>query len=192
MSKKHSEAAIARRKKYNADHPNPTRSTIKMRGVIPLVGGLFTIVDDEDYDELMQYKWTSVAYNGDYYVVRTDNEGIHMHRQLLGLAQEDPRLVDHIDRKGLNNRKENLRILTFQQNIWTHRPIRGKSSRFKGVCKIKNKNAWSALIICNGVKHPLGTFDVEEDAARAYDVAARIYFEGYGFTNFNLNGVCNV
>ena len=75
--------------------------------------------------------------------------------------------IDHINRDSTDNRIENLRILTNQQNQFNRNA--------KGYCWNKHANKWRARISVNGkVKH-LGLFDNEEDAHIAYLKAKEIY-----------------
>ena len=46
-------------------------------------------------------------------------------------------------------------------------------SQFAGVSWVKNERKWLAQPVYQGEKHFLGTFSEEEEAARAFDVAAR-------------------
>lgn len=88
---------------------------------IPLSQGFFALVDDEDFEVLNNFKW-SVADCGHkrksrklYARLRRGRRQIYMHRELF--AEIPPGyVVDHIDGNGLNNQKENLRLLTHQEN----------------------------------------------------------------------------
>lgn len=59
-----------------------------------------------------------------------------------------------------------------------HKPIKGCSSRFKGVVKV-NDGKWVAKISLNSKSTYLGTFYREEDAAAAYAKAANDHFKEY-------------
>ena len=60
----------------------------------------------------------------------------------------------------------------------------GHSSKFKGVTK-RGKASWEAQIELGKRKAKyLGAFSSEEDAARAYDAAARTYFGEFAYQNF--------
>jgi len=77
--------------------------------------------------------------------------------------------IDHININSLDNRIENLRILTNQQNQWN------TNRNAKGYYWNKRKNKWNAQISINGKKKYLGYFDNEEDALIAYLNAKELY-----------------
>jgi hypothetical protein len=163
---------------------------------IPLTKGYVAIVDDEDYERLSALKWYAQALNGArtvYAYTRTGRASGHvtigMHRMVMG---PPPWLrVDHINFNGLDNRRCNLRVGDVAQN-GAHAPKRRGSSRFKGVSWSKRSGRWYACI-ASGVPRrsnpkmsktlALGLFDSEEDAARAYNLAAQKRFGEFAFLN---------
>ncbi len=94
--------------------------------------------------------------------------------------------VDHINHDTLDNRRENLRICTEQQNKMNRRPERGAMSKYKGVCPKKGK--WRA-VLC---RKELGMFDTEIEAAIAYNNAAFEKFGEFAYLNNieDIHGVC--
>lgn len=90
--------------------------------------------------------------------------------------------LDHKDGNGLNNRIDNLREVTSQENKFNTRP-KGGTSRFKGVMFDIRRDKFHAAITFNKRNRFLGYFDSEYDAARAYDTASLSYFGEHAKTN---------
>lgn len=92
--------------------------------------------------------------------------------------------VDHRDNDGGNNRPDNLREATRQQNM-RNSGSRGGTSQYCGVVWHKGGRKWMAYCTDgSGKRRHLGMFVNEVDAARAYDAAAR---EWHGeFARLNL------
>lgn len=88
--------------------------------------------------------------------------------------------VDHINRNRLDNRRENLRLVTPRENVYNQGP--GKGKKYKGITFAKNR--WLAQIVVAGKYYYLGRFKVAEDAARAYDRAAREMQGECAYLNF--------
>lgn len=146
--------------------------------IIPLTKGQFTMVDDEDYELLMQWKWHAIFVHGNFYARRTSqknniSKSIKMHRQIMNITDSNI-LIDHADGNTLNNMKANLRICTHSQNC-ANRRIYSKS-KYKGI-KLNKNGKWSAQIGVNGKIIWLGTFNSDINAAIAYNDAA-IKFHG--------------
>ena len=87
-----------------------------------------------------------------------------------------PKELDHINGVRDDNRIENLREVTRQQNMFNRPSKKGSSSKYKGVCWNKNAKKWVACHQLKGekTKH-LGYFTCELAAAKAYDDAVREY-----------------
>ena len=94
-----------------------------------------------------------------------------------------PTMVDHINGNGLDNRKENLRFCTNGQNIAWGKKRKG-ASKFKGVSWYTNRKIWVSKLKSNGVNYFLGYFEKENDAAKAYDIAAMKYHGEFARLNF--------
>ena len=95
-------------------------------------------------------------------------------------------LVDHINGDKLDNRKENLRLVTMSQSNANRGKINfkrkvDKRSKFIGVSW--DRNAYRAIICKDGKKEYLGRFDIEEDAAKAYNKRALELFGEYARIN---------
>jgi len=83
-----------------------------------------------------------------------------------------PQYIDHINNIKNDNRIENLRIATSQQNSYNRKPH--GPSKYKGVHWHKRSKKWQAMI--QGTDRNriyLGSFNHEKEAALAYDKEAR-------------------
>ena len=79
--------------------------------------------------------------------------------------------LDHINGIRDDNRIENLREATNQQNMFNRKSVKGSSSQYKGVSWNKQLKKWSANYKINSEQVRLGVFSDEIDAANAYDKA---------------------
>jgi len=142
---------------------------------IPLTQGQFAIVDDDDYEELSQYKWQAHWNPGthSFYVVRSEyspngtKSTVLMHRHILGLELGDGKHTDHIDHNTLDNRRANIRIVTRNQNQHNRRE--------KGYYWNKHAKKYAAQIRVDGIRRFLGYYNDPQEAHAAYLAAKRIY-----------------
>lgn len=93
-------------------------------------------------------------------------------------------LVDHKDNNGLNNQRENLRLASGSQNKANCAKYSNNTSGYKGVTLRKERNTWRAQIRVNNKLIILGCFVDKEEAARAHDKAALLYFGEFAQLNF--------
>lgn len=110
-----------------------------------------------------------------YYAVTSYRQ--KMHRVLTNAPVN--KIVDHEDGNGLNNRRNNLRICDHFQNHGSRSAQ--NAHKLKGIAKENRTGKWYARI---AGRH-LGTFLNANDAARAYDIAARKYYGQFARTNFH-------
>lgn len=111
------------------------------------------------------------------------NRGGQMSRQLMNCPAG--REVDHHNGNTLDNRRDNLRICTHQQNQWNRKTALGKS-KFKGVTHVKRHKTkpWMARVEFNGERHSYGNYRTALEAALAYDAAAVRLFGEFASPNF--------
>ena len=98
----------------------------------------------------------------------------------LGHKRDGMKLViDHIDNNKLNNRLENLQIITQRENVFKDQ---GKyTSKYKGVHFYHYNNKWLANIRVKQRLIHLGLFKTELEASEAYQNALKLVNSGYIF-----------
>jgi hypothetical protein len=162
--------------------------------IIKLSRGLFTIVDNSDFESLNAYSssWHAQICNGGFYAATSKGgETIYMHRLLLGF----PINADHKNGLTLDNRRLNLRAATRSQNLSNFFPSRIASGGYIGVRKrVGPEGVRYTAYISNanigGIKFlNIGVFNTAEEAAIARDQKAYELRGEFAALNFP-NGVC--
>jgi hypothetical protein len=159
---------------------------------ITLTQNKVALVDDEDYEYLIQWKWCADKGHNTWYAVRNNfinkvKFKIYMHRVILQNATE----VDHEDGNGLNNQRYNIRDSTRIQNSYNQNKRVDNTSNYKGVIlkidKFRTK-PWLARIFVNKQQICLGYYATAVEAAMAYDQAAKELHGKFARLNFP-NGI---
>lgn len=163
--------------------------TVPLRG--KKAAGRVVLVDDEDYDLVIQYPWWVLERKMEGYRTRGPYAATHiyvdgrrklvtMHKMLTGWP-----MTDHENHNGLDNQRSNLRKATPSENQSNRlKAANPKSSKYKGVSWSKHDHGWRAHIVKDRKRKELGTYRTEEDAARAYDFAARQLHGKFAALNF--------
>lgn len=139
------------------------------------------IIDLEDIEICKDIKWSTDINR---YVFNTKVG--RLHRYLLGITDDDI-AIDHINRNPLDNRRDNLRICTKQQNYCNRKSPKDNSTGYRGISKKGNK--YQAMITYKCKKIYIGLFDTAEEAHIAYlNKAKELHGEyNYELTNEDLN-----
>lgn len=155
-----------------------------MTASIPLTRGMVALVDDADSAAVLAASsWYASLCDGKWYARHwAGGRAESMHTFLMGVAQ-----VDHVNGDGLDNRRANLRPATSSQNSANRMRGSNNVSGFKGVGIYRN-GRWRACIGRERRQIHLGYFDTAQEAARAYDVAARDLYGEFGAFNFPTPG----
>jgi len=135
--------------------------------------GQIVLVDVEDYEWLIKYKWHTTS---DGYTRRTviPKSYLIMHREIM--KAKKGQYVDHIDGNKSNNQKSNLRFCTLQQNH-CNRKVNNPHG-LKGVSKTKY-GKWQSKIEVKSKTYYLGSYSTKEEAHQAYRKAATKHFGSF-------------
>jgi hypothetical protein len=145
------------------------------------VNDLECVVDDDKWHELSQIKWNKEksGYINSY----INKTMILMHRYLLNPSKNE--IVDHINNIRHDNRISNLRIVSPSINAHNKVKKQNCSSKYTGVSFNKKSKKWISYINFNSKQIRIGEFNIELDAAKAYNKKAiELYKE-----NANLNKI---
>ena len=157
---------------------------------IKLTQGKYALVDDCHYDYLNLHKWYAYycKHTGGFYAGRKisipsgGQSSVEMHRTIMGVSRSDMQ-VDHNNHNTLDNRYENLRLCTHSQNMMNRGTPASNTSGYKGVNFAKSHKKWMVRIGVNKSRKFLGFFDCKHEAARVYNLAAKMYHGEYAFLN---------
>lgn len=148
------------------------------------------IFDEESYKLYLKFNWhISMKHSNTQYLYRTVRQGnnkprksLRFHRELLKCSSK--LLVDHINGNGLDNRLENLRLVTPSQNTMNSKKTQKlKTSKYKGVSFCKREKKWRLQVVKNNKVVARGYFNTEIEAAKAYNKAAQELFGEYAKLN---------
>lgn len=137
---------------------------------------LRTLIDREDFETVTALKWFPHRKSAGIYAFATCRKTIPEHLRPLHrylLKAERGQIVDHINGDTLDNRRQNLRIVTALENAQNMRVprIETKTSRFKCVSMNKHTGKWHVQIQADNRSYYVGVYDDEVEAAQAYDAA---------------------
>lgn len=118
--------------------------------------------------KILNHTWSSNSQG--YPVATIDGQKTMMH-VFLGYKR-----YDHKDRNPKNNRTDNLRPCTQQENLQNRSRFKNNTSGFTGVQWNKENQNWRAKIKINSVAIDLGSFINKEDAIKARLTAEKKYF----------------
>jgi hypothetical protein len=120
--------------------------------VIPIAGGKQALIDAEDYPLVRRYRWQAGdrGYSHTIHCYAGRRFHIGMHRLVLLLSSKSESFVDHINRDPSDNRKENLRLCTHQQNMF-NAGGRGAASGIKGVHRYQD--GWRGGVKAGGADY---------------------------------------
>ena len=169
---------------------------------ILLKNGRTILVDDEDYENAIQYNWfvnSTYTPKGTYSRVATSLNGKTTYYKSIILGIRSPKISLQKNGNPLDLRKENIIVFDSAREFLralrqmkksrnddgytTNKAIsksaqgrtphgRKRNSKYIGVIKTQYARPWMGIIIHDYNKYHLGSFENEEDAALAYDKKA--------------------
>ena len=89
--------------------------------------------------------------------------------------------VDHINHCTVDNRKNNLRLISHQQNLMNQKLSCNNKCKHKGIYYDKERNKWRAEIKFNQKKYRLGRFNTIEEAIEARKQAEKKFFGEFAY-----------
>lgn len=153
---------------------------------IELTKGQKTLVDRKTFPLLTSIKWyAGITKNKKDFYARHQNLTL-MHRfiweNFKGPIPENY-VIDHINGNTLDNRLENLQCITQKENTRKQRKKKNNTSGYRGVSFSQRTNKWLARIQVDYKFIHLGLFSNKEQAAIAYNNAAKKYFGDFAVLN---------
>ena len=141
----------------------------KPQNYIPIYQRFFSLNETNFNGLNLNNKW--YINNNGYVYGRSSNGHCSLHKTVLLMNNKiiDKDVIDHINRNKLDNRLENLKTVTFQENSRNRTSsINSSVSKYVGVTKREN-NKYRSRIEINKKSISLGSFNTAEEAARARD-----------------------
>lgn len=118
------------------------------------------IIDTEDLEKVLKYKWHLKKSHGTRYACSSiKNHKVFLHQVVLDYFGKDD--VDHVNGNGLDNRKENLRIIPHAFNIMNQ-----QHKDHVGV-KLLKSGRYSSRVMYHGKSLWLGVYATQEEAVGA-------------------------
>ena len=145
----------------------------------------YAIVSPEDYEHLNQFKWYK---NNGYVIGNVNKKKWSIHRYIMieisknNLIPQNP--IDHINNNPLDNRRDNLRIVTPSENARNKKKKSNCSSEYIGVTQYKNRKMYKVAIRINGM-HYSAQYKNEQHAAHQYN----LWIDEYNIKNANKNNI---
>ncbi len=147
-----------------------------------LSSGVPFIFDREDYEKVSQYSWHVGTREGYLMaMIYGTKKSILLHRLIMN--EPDGMVVDHMNHDPLDNRKCNLRLVTFSQNQMNRNQICKAKSGVTGVYQNRRSGKWMAYISVGGHQKNLGLYDEFDDAVKARKEGEQEYFGEYSYDN---------
>lgn len=131
----------------------------------------YALVSEEDYERVKENKWyrrefkyAKITKNYVCSSNKINDKRISLHHFIMGKPPEDY-VIDHISGDGLDNRRENLRTVTYSANAQNRTIDIDSTSKYRGVSICAKSKRW----VASYSNHYIGKYDTEQEAAIEYD-----------------------
>lgn len=143
------------------------------------------LISLEDIDLVKRWRWRC---SNNYYLTRDGKDytvkpvksfKVTLHKiivERMGLDVNN-KWIDHINRNPKDNRRNNLRVVTYQENCMNRGISKANTSGYKGVVWVTADQKWRSQIKINGKNIVLGYHDDPKEGGILYNKAA---YEHYG------------
>lgn len=145
---------------------------------------VWTLADIKNLEMLSMYTYNLKIYKTKIYV--STNIKISLHELVMGKKAPKGHKIDHKNSDGLDNREDNLRIITDSGNSHNRKKKSNTTSIYKGVSYDKVKKKWISHIR-KKINYHLGYFEDEKEAAIIRDVWAVYLYRGEASLNVDEN-----
>lgn len=146
-------------------------------------------IDKEDLTKVENHSWRATeGSTGRLRIVTSIREGKKVRNITLGAFLMKPKKGKQVYprrfNEGLDYRKDNLIVCTLseRQRLLPKNRLKG-SSKYRGVSFLTREKKWRSSIQVEGKSINLGTYATEDEAARAYNKAAREHFGEIAYQN---------
>lgn len=151
----------------------------KIQAFHPTKGFVDVLVDEEDYQK---YKDLTLRVQKTGHVYLNGRGRTSIHRDIIGCPPSGM-VVDHVNRNPLDNRRENLRFVSFADNAANRSLPTSNTSGYKGVINLKG--GYYAILQVGGKSYYSTGHETAESAANSYDWLVSQYMPN-GTTNRSL------
>lgn len=145
----------------------------------------YALVDDEDFLYLNQFTWSMGKMSKTLAYPTKGNWKRGTWARMHNLLIKPPKgfILDHINRNGLDNRRNNLRVCTRSENQRNRKLQSNNKSGFRGVSWCKRGKVWRSYLKYDKKTHYLGSSRNLRVAARLWNDEARKIFGDFAVLN---------